>query len=184
MATTNFEGGKGLQPCWDPESENRTQFLMIDISRAHFRANTDDEDPTCVELPYEMDALPGMCGLQHRHMYGTRRAAEGWQDACSTRMAATGFIQGVASPWVFHHPARNVACSVYGDVFTAAGPKPEIDWFEATLKKSNELTVGGRLGLGSTDDKENIVLGRAIRWTKEGIEYEADPRHPEAPLRT
>ena len=28
MATTKFEGGEGLQPCWDPTSENRTQLLM------------------------------------------------------------------------------------------------------------------------------------------------------------
>ena len=68
---------------------------------------------------------------------------------------------------------------MHGDDFTAAGPKPELDRFEATLKKSYELTVGGRLGPGPTDDKETIVLGRVIRWTDEGIEYEADPRQVE-----
>ena len=26
MATTNFEGGKGVQSCWDPASDNRTQL--------------------------------------------------------------------------------------------------------------------------------------------------------------
>ena len=91
-------------------------------------------------------------------------------------MIDAGFIQGIASPCVFYHQNRNIACSVHGDDFTAAGPKPELDWFEATLKKSNELTVGGCLGPGPTDDKETIVLGRVIRWTDEGIEYEAGPR--------
>ena len=62
---------------------------------------------------------------------------------------------------------------MHGDDFTAVGSKPELDWLEAILKKSNELTVGGQLG--PFDDKETIVLGRAIRWTDEGIEYEADP---------
>ena len=68
---------------------------------------------------------------------------------------------------------------MHGDDFTAAGPKPELDWFEATFKKSYELSVGGRLGPGPTDGKETIVLGRVIRWTDEGIEYEADPRQVE-----
>ena len=105
-----------------------------------------EEDPTYVEYPSEMGAPPGMCGLLRRHMYGTRRAAEGWQDECSTRMIEAGFIQGVASPCVFQHPTWNIACSVHGDDLTAAGPKPELDWSEATLKKSYELAVGGRLG--------------------------------------
>ena len=180
MATTQFKGGKGLQPCWDPTSENRTQLLMIDISRAQFNAKTDEEDPTYVELPSEMGTAPGTCGFLRRHMYGTRRAAEGWTDECSTSMTDAGFIQGIASPCVFHHPTRNIVCSVHGDDFTAAGPKPELDWFEATLRKSYEFTVGGRLGPGPTDDKETIVLGRVIRWTDDGIEYEADPRQVEA----
>ena len=71
---------------------------------------------------------------------------------------------------------------MHGGDLTAAGPKPELDWFEATLKKLYELTVGGRLGLGPIDDKEIIVLGRVIRWTDEGIEYEADPRQVETLL--
>ena len=37
-----------------------------------------------------------------------------------------------------------MTCSVHGDDFTAAAPKPELDRFEATLKKSYELTVGNR----------------------------------------
>ena len=64
---------------------------------------------------------------------------------------------------------------MHGDDFTAAGPKPELDWFEAVLKKSYELTVGGQLGPGPTADKETIVFGRVIRWTNDAIEYEADP---------
>ena len=57
--------------------------------------------------------------------------------------------------------------------------EPKLDWFEAILNKSYELTVGGRLGPGPTDNKETIVLGWVIRWTDEGIEYEADPRQVE-----
>ena len=98
VATTKFEGGKRLRPCWDSTSENRTQLLRIDISRATFNAKTDKEGPTYFDLLNEMGADQGMCGLLRRHMYGTRRAAEGWQDEYSTRMTDAGFIQGIASP--------------------------------------------------------------------------------------
>ena len=135
---------------------------MIDISRVYCNAKTSEEDPTYVALPREVGHHPGMCGLLRCHMYGTRRAADGWQEEYSGKMISAGFIQGMVSPCVFHHPTRNIVCSVHGDDFTAAGPNPELDWFEATLKESYELTVGGRLGPGPKDDKEAIVLGRVI----------------------
>ena len=47
------------------------------------------------------------------------------------------------------------------------------------MKKSYELTVGGRLGPGPEDCKEASVLNRIIRWSDSGIEYEADPRQVE-----
>ena len=47
------------------------------------------------------------------------------------------------------------------------------------LQGHYELTVGGRLGSGPLDDKEATVLNRVIRWTEQGIEYEADPRQVE-----
>ena len=60
MATAKFEGGKGPQPNWDPTSENRTQLLMVDISRAYFNAKTTEDDPTYVALPREAGDHPGM----------------------------------------------------------------------------------------------------------------------------
>ena len=112
-------------------------------------------------------------------MNGTQRAAEGWQDEYSSNMVEAGFIQGIASSCVSHHITCNIACSVHRDYFTAAGAKPELDWFEATLKKTYELTVGGRLGPGPNDDRETTIRCRVIQWTETSIEYEADPRHVE-----
>ena len=53
---------------------------MVDISRAYFNAKTSDDDPIYVDLPSEAEAPEGMWALLKRHMYGTRRAADGWQD--------------------------------------------------------------------------------------------------------
>ena len=77
-AVTDFDGEK--RKCFDPGSDQRQQVLLIGISRAYFNAPTSDEKPTYVELPPDLGAPPGVCGLLKRHMYGTKRAAEGWQE--------------------------------------------------------------------------------------------------------
>ena len=61
------------------EGKERLQISLIDISRAYFNARTKDEDPVYVELPREdEDFGEGLCGKLLVHMYGTRRAADGW----------------------------------------------------------------------------------------------------------
>ena len=40
-----------------------------------------------------------------------------------------------------------------------------------------------RQGPGLKDDKESRMLNRPVRWTEEGIEYEADPRQSEQLVR-
>ena len=44
------------------------------------------------------------------------------------------------------------------------------------LESRYELKKGGRLGPGPNDAKEITVLNRVLRWTNDGLEYEADPR--------
>ena len=152
----------------------------IDISRAYFNASTDDSVATYVALPPEHpDYGKDMCGLLKKHMYGTRAAADGWQQEYSGYLRSIGFEQGEASPCVFVHKLKNLATSVHGDDFTTVGPKVELDWLEAKLEAKYELRKGGRLGPGENDSKEFLVLNRAIRWTETGLEYEADPRQAE-----
>ena len=59
------------------DSEDRTQIMVLDISRAYFNAKKDEGvDPTYVELPAEdPDRAEGMCGLLrvHRYEQGQRR---------------------------------------------------------------------------------------------------------------
>ena len=75
--------------------------------------------------------------------------------------------------------------TLHGDDFTSAGPKSDQDWTESKLEAKYELKKGGRLGPGPSpfDSKELTILNRVIRWTEQGIEYEADPRQGERRLR-
>ena len=176
-ATTQFVGDR--RKVWDPQSDERMQVSLVDISRAYFNAHVDPQQPTYVDFPPEMGAPPGTCAKLLRHMYGTRKAAEGWQEEYACTLRELGFTQGRASPCIFHHKGRGLTTSVHGDDFTTAGPKNHLDWFESSMKKAYELKVGGRLGPGPRDDKEATVLNRVIRWTSAGLEYEADPRQVE-----
>jgi hypothetical protein len=168
----------------DGASEHRTQVSFIDIARAYFCAQTDPDQPTYVSLPAEDGDHGAMCGLLLKHMYGTRKAADGWHSEYASRLVDDlGFEIGDASACVFLHKARNLRCSVHGDDLTTCGPKMHLDWFKSELEKFYELTEAHRLGPGPSDDKEARVLNRIVRWTDAGLEYEADPRQTEKLLR-
>ena len=162
------------------EGPHRMQLSFIDISRAYFNARTDDKHPTYVDLPPEdPDFGSDLCGRLNVHMYGTRRAADGWHCEYSESMEDIGFGVGQSSACVFRHATMHLVASVHGDDFTTTGPKSSLDWFTAKLKEKYELKESARLGPAEDDDKEARVLNRMVRWTSSGIEYEADPRQGE-----
>ena len=177
LAMTNVGSHR---PDWDRESPNRTQVSLIDVRRAYFNAVIDKRDkPTFVDLPSEDPDHVEQCGQLLRHMYGTRGAADGWQEEYSTMLVRHGFRQGNACPNFFYHPIRHISVSVHGDDFTSSGGKLQLDWFEASVAEEYEIVVGPRLGPGVQDAKEGRALNRVIRWCEEHIEYEADPRQVE-----
>ena len=168
------------EPCYNPASGQRTQISLIDISRAYFNAKIDEDVETYVQLPEEDEDSASMCAKLLRHMYGTRPAADGWQEEYSTFLVEElQFKQGLSSPCVFHHREKGIIVNVHGDDFTAVGPKDSLDWYEAKMEEKYELTKQPRLGPGREDAKEAIILNRVIRWSEHGIEYEADPRQAE-----
>jgi hypothetical protein len=163
----------------DPTGERRLQLSFIDISRAYFNAKVDPNEPLCVELPLEDPDHGDKVGFLQRHMYGTRRAADGWQEEYSSALVEMGFVQGKSCPCIFWHEERDVLTSVHGDDFTTRGPKVELDWFAAKLAEKYELKEGPRLGPSPEDAREASVLNRIVHWDEDGIWYEADPRQAE-----
>ncbi len=178
LAATDLKGE--VRHDRSPSSEERTQISIIDITRAYFNAVTDDANPTYVDLPAEdPDRALGMCEHLQVHMYGTRRAAEGWHSWYSDHLEELGFLKGDASACVFRHVERRLSTAVHGDDFFTEGPKASLDWFKQEMDKRYELKEAYRLGPGPLDDKEGRILNRIVRWTEAGLEYEGDPRQPE-----
>ena len=133
------------------------------------RDRTDCDNSTYVQLPLEdCDSGSGMCGILQRHMYGTPKAAAGWQSERSSKLVDMEFTQGGARPCIFFHSDWDILCSAHGDCFVAVCPFDAIDCYEEALEKVYELKKGGRIGPGPKHDKEATCLNRIIRWEPGG----------------
>jgi hypothetical protein len=156
-------------------SKRGRKVLVIDVKKAHLYPLCESE--VFIELPPEAGAGPGMCGQLVHWLYGFRPAAQAWESHYSKNLESIGLVRGRASPVSFYDPAADVSCLVHGDDFTFVGERAALDLIEGKMKSWYELKVKARLGEAEGDDKETDILGRIVRCTKDGFEYEADPRH-------
>ena len=160
----------------------KRKLLYADVSRAYFYARA--ARPVYVKLPEE-DREPGddnMCGRLKVSMYGTRDAALNWATEYGETLKAAGYQQGVSNPCLFWHPAKEVTIMVHGDDFVAIGDDEQLAETERTLAQKYKIKTE-KLGAGAHDAKEVRVLNKVIRYTDEGLELEADPRHAELVVR-
>ena len=80
------------KPIWEPDHPNWVQLSSINATRLHFNAKIDQGDkPTFVALLSEQPDCASMCGQRLRYTYGTRGAADVWQEECSTMLIGLGF---------------------------------------------------------------------------------------------
>jgi hypothetical protein len=162
--------------------DRRRRVLVIDVKKAHLY-------PLCtqdvyIELPEEAAAAPGTCGKLVHWLYGFRPAAQAWENHYAENLQREGFIRGVASPVAFWNEALDVSCLVHGDDFTFVGRNADLDAIENKMREWYEIKVKARLGPGRDDAKEVDVLGRLLRCTEEGYEYEADRKHRQIVMET
>ena len=151
------------------------QLSFIDIRKAYF--NSIPKRPVYMRFPKELGMPSNMVGKLVRCAYGTRDAGAIWEDTYRGALEAMGFRSGIASPCCFWHPKRNVSLVVHGDDFTSLGIQSDLDWMEQELAKHFELKLRGRIGEGCPEPQQIRILNRILTLTKEGLIYEADPRH-------
>ena len=115
-------------------------------------------------------------GRLNLSLYGTRDAAQNLAIEYTQTLRAAGFVVGQASPCNFRHSSRDLIVTVLGDDFTSSGSEEDSVWLRETMKNKYEIKS---IILGPEDHhaQEVKVLGRSLRWTDAGIEYEADGRH-------
>ena len=115
-----------------------------------------------MELPPEDLGHGKMCGQLLRHMYGTRAAADRWQEECSTFLVRVGFRQRPGNPNVSFQETRCISVSVHGDDFTASGLADELGWYERRIGEEYEISIQPCIGPGPSDAKEAGVFNPVI----------------------
>ena len=148
---------------------------VIDVRRAYFHAMARRD--VYVDLPEE-DGSPGMCGKLIKSLYGTRDAAQNWENEYINFMKEVGFDSGISSPCIFEHKLGGIKAVVHGDDFTLTGTRNDLDWLKSRMESKFEIKHKGRMG-PRPDMKSVRILNRVITWTDQGIEYESDQRHAE-----
>ena len=154
------------------------RIMSVDVRRAYFYAKA--TRPVYIEIHIE-DFKPGDEGKVARlnlTLYGTRDAAQNWAKEYMMFVGECGFKTGLASPCNFEHVNRELKLTVHGDDFTVTGPTAGLQWMQRRLEQKYEIKAH-YLGPESGMKDEIQILNRTLRWTKEGITYEADQRHAE-----
>ena len=152
----------------------KLRLSFVDVRKAYF--NGIPKRAIYMAFPREMGMPSHLVAKQVRCVYGTRDAGAIWEDTYRGALELLGFESGSASPCCFFHPGRKMSLVVHGDDFTTLGLDGDLDWFEHELAQHFELKIRGRLGEGTADTQLRI-LNRIVTITKDGLQYEADPRH-------
>ena len=153
-----------------------TVVAVIDVRRAYFYAKA--RRKVYVELPEE-DWEPGdedRCGLLRVSLYGTRDAAQNWDEEIGGYFVNMGFVRGKGSTCMYNFKSKGLKAAIHGDDITVTGRRAEVDRMIHEMQDRYEVKVQI---MGEAPDlaKEVKILNRTLRWERKGISIEADQRH-------
>ena len=129
-----------------------------------------------IEIPEE-DRAPGddyRCARLKVAMYGTRQAAQAWENHYSEWLQGLGFVKPISCPNAFVHLKRAVRVVVHGDGFLSAGPRSEIERLREEMSHKYEAKHEP-IGPGSDQQNNLKVLNRQTSW-KEDQEAKRQPQ--------
>ena len=163
------------------EHQQSDKVIMLnDVARAFFEAPMTRQ--VCVELPLEARTEgedEDVVGLLLLSLYGTRDAAANFQAEVRKFLVGAGYEQSRYNPQVYCHKSRDLKTLVHGDDFVTSGDRDHARWLEERLRRRFEIKTHV-IGRGVGDLGEHRVLGRILRVTSTGWQYEGDQRHAEA----
>ena len=147
--------------------------MVLDFEKAFL--NGPMQRRVCVALPPEDARAQGgkMVGLLRKAMYGLREAPAIWQSVVRDLMCKLGFEACVTVPCVYYHEDRDLVVVAHVDDFLVSGPHGELERLKAEIQASYDCE-GDVLGDDPGDKKELSFLGRSLRHTAAGIEWEGD----------
>ena len=166
----------------DHDQQSDKVVMINDVARAFFEAPV--RRMVCVELPPEAagETEGDVVGHLQMSLYGTRDAAANFQAEVRKFMLGLGYEQSQYSASVFWHRSRQLKTLVHGDDFMTTGSRDNTAWFRRQLEHRFEIKTSV-IGGGRSELSEGRLLGRIIRCTPVGWEYEADQRHADLIIR-
>ena len=151
------------------------RVMIMDVKRAFLYG--DIEDRVYIRLPKEDPKYNmGLVGRLKKAMYGTRGAPHVWQKMVRRTMTKLGFEINPISPCVYFHPQLDLVVVTHVDDFLCSGKLSDLRWLHEAISKEFDIK-SETLGPGNGEVREVQFLGRIIKWTQEGYEYECDPKH-------
>jgi hypothetical protein len=154
---------------------NSWRIMVLDVKRAFLYGYIEEE--IFIELPPEDPMYgKGYLGKLVKAMYGTRAAPQVWQKVVREVMLSLGFKMNPIFPCVYYHAERDVTVRTHVDDFLCGGEKKHLKWLQEMLSIEFDLKCE-LLGKLKDEVSEVSFLGRMIRITNEGIEFEGDPKH-------
>ena len=120
---------------------------VVDVRRAYFYAPA--RRRLFVELPPE-DYQAGdeqMCGLLQYSLYGTRDAAQNWEEELASTLSDLKLMRGIACPCVWQGciKGKHIVATVHGDHITIGGERSAVEFLikmiliEYEIKKHADL---------------------------------------------
>ena len=134
---------------------------LVDVRRAYFHAPA--RRKVFVELPPE-DYQPGdehMCGLLRHSLYGTRDAAQNWEEDLASTLSDLKLTRGIACPCVWRGCIKGE--DIVATVITTVGG--------GILRQTSKRYEVKKHVIGEDPDLEKTgrTLNRVIVWNRDGI---------------
>ena len=151
------------------------RLMVLDVKKAFLYGRI--KRTVFIELPPEdpMAADKQYVGRLLKAMYGTRDAPAVWQQEVRQTMAELGFKPCLATPCLYVNEETGVMVVAHVDDMLCTGDEKELEDLRKKISAKYEIK-STMLGPGSSSEKECRFLGRHIRWTGEGLEWEGDEK--------
>ena len=113
---------------------NGIHIMLSHLKRAYLNALA--RRALYVELPREDPGdVWGQCAVGRLRLafYGTRDAAQLWQECLAQHLVKIALVRGVSNPCIYHHSSRGIRVLVHGDDYASTGTLRELRWMKGQL---------------------------------------------------
>ena len=150
----------------------RRQISLHDVHVAFFHA---DLDEWIVVIPPPGASRAGHVWQLRKAMYGTRKAAQAWQEYVANVFKRNGWVRIAIAAGAYYEPTMDMTSAVHGDDVITEGESEALDELDRQLSADMDVKCLGRVGPDGVE--ELTYLKRTVRWTGRGFAWMGDGKH-------